>query len=99
MSSRLFSVLLLQSALAWLVQGTIYITKPFPGSSCSGGKPCTVEWLDDGVVPLLSDIDACHVALYNGNQVLIQQISPVVVSAQHALDFTPDPKAGPNSSE
>ncbi|KAI0685920.1 hypothetical protein C8T65DRAFT_678240 [Cerioporus squamosus] len=98
MNSRLFSVLLLQSALALLVQGTIYITKPLPGSTCSGGKSCTVEWLDDGVVPLLSDIRTCHVALYNGNQVLIQQISPVDVSAQHALTFTPDPNAGPNSS-
>ncbi|RPD76202.1 hypothetical protein L226DRAFT_559951 [Lentinus tigrinus ALCF2SS1-7] len=98
MNSRLFSMLLLQIAFAFLVQGTIYITKPLPGSTCSGGKSCTVEWLDDGVVPLLSDIRACHVALYNGNQVLIQQINPVDVSVQHALTFTPDPKAGPSSS-
>ena len=31
-------------------------------------------------------------------QKLVQQINPVDVSAQHGLQFTPDPKAGPDSS-
>ncbi|KAI0753318.1 hypothetical protein C8Q80DRAFT_506756 [Daedaleopsis nitida] len=69
MNSRFLSVLLLQSIFAFVVRATIYITKPLPGTTCSGGKSCTVEWLDDGVQPLLADIRACHVALYNGDQV------------------------------
>ncbi|KAI0767250.1 hypothetical protein C8Q74DRAFT_1279174 [Fomes fomentarius] len=97
MTSRILSVLLLQSLFALVVRATIYITKPLPGSTCSGGNSCTVEWLDDGVQPLLTEISACHVGLYNGNGVLIQRIDPVDVSAQHALKFTPDPQAGPNS--
>ncbi|KAM5536821.1 hypothetical protein V8D89_009539 [Ganoderma adspersum] len=98
MNAKIFSLLLLQTIFAFLVQATLYITSPLPATVCTGGKPCTVEWFDDGVSPLLADIGACHVALYNGEQKLIQQINPVDVSAQHGLQFTPDPKAGPNSS-
>ncbi|KAI1792423.1 hypothetical protein LXA43DRAFT_341238 [Ganoderma leucocontextum] len=98
MNAKIFSLLLLQTVFAFLVQATLYITSPLPATVCSGGKACTVEWFDDGVSPLLADIGACHVALYNGEQKLVQQINPVDVSAQHGLQFTPDPTAGPDSS-
>ncbi|PIL29181.1 hypothetical protein GSI_09230 [Ganoderma sinense ZZ0214-1] len=98
MNAKMFSLLLLQTVFAFLVQATLYITAPLPATVCTGGKACTVEWVDDGVSPLLADIGACHVALYNGEEKLIQQLDPVDVSAQHGLQFTPDPKAGPDSS-
>ena len=47
------------------------LTTPITGSTCHGGQECKVEWLDDGVVPLLSSIGACHVGLYNGAAVCI----------------------------
>ncbi|KAI0705473.1 hypothetical protein C8Q76DRAFT_630707 [Earliella scabrosa] len=99
MNHRILSVLLLQSIFALVVRATVYIIQPQSGATCSGGQPCSVEWLDDGVQPLLTNIRACHVALYNGDRRLIQRINPVDVSAQHALTFTPDPAAGPNSGE
>ncbi|KAI0356992.1 hypothetical protein OH77DRAFT_1399908 [Trametes cingulata] len=97
MHAGLFAVLLLQSLFALSVQATLYVTQPRAAATCSGGKPCTVEWLDDGSVPLLAQIGPCYVALYNGDHVLVQQISPVDISAVHSLQFTPDPNAGPNS--
>ncbi|KAI0922864.1 hypothetical protein AcW1_002586 [Taiwanofungus camphoratus] len=79
------------------VQATIYVTQPKTGSTCYGGQPCTVSWLDDGEQPLLNEIGPCFVGLYDGNDVLVQQIEPADVSAVHSLQFTPDPNAGPNS--
>ncbi|EIW53471.1 uncharacterized protein TRAVEDRAFT_133973 [Trametes versicolor FP-101664 SS1] len=97
MHAVFFSVLLLQSFFALLVQATLYVTQPTAGSTCSGGKPCTVQWLDDGTAPLLSQVGPCYVGLYNGNNVLVQQIVPVDISSVHSLQFTPDSNAGPNS--
>ncbi|KAL6307000.1 hypothetical protein BKA93DRAFT_728588, partial [Sparassis latifolia] len=74
------------------------VTEPTTGSTYSGGQAITVSWLDNGEQPLLSDIGACNIALYNGNDVLIQQIQPVDVSTVHSLIFAPDPNAGPDSS-
>ncbi|KAH9848623.1 hypothetical protein C2E23DRAFT_738885 [Lenzites betulinus] len=93
-----FAAVLLQGLFVSSVQATLYVTQPRAASSCSGGKPCTVEWLDDGTAPFLSQIGPCSVGLYNGAHVLVQQIAPVDISAVHSLQFTPDPHAGPNSS-
>ncbi|KAI0725082.1 hypothetical protein C8Q72DRAFT_854465 [Fomitopsis betulina] len=79
------------------VSATLYVNNPVATSICYGEQPCTVTWLDDGQAPLLSDIGACYVGLYNGNGTLIQQIEPVNVANVHSLTFTPDPAAGPNS--
>ncbi|TFY63729.1 hypothetical protein EVG20_g6196 [Dentipellis fragilis] len=81
-----------QGALA-----SLYVINPSTTSVCHGGQPCTVDWLDDGELPLLSTIGACTVGLYTGNMQLVQQIAPVDVSAGHTLTFTPNPEAGPNS--
>ncbi|KAI8989110.1 hypothetical protein BD414DRAFT_415056 [Trametes punicea] len=99
MHGTILAALLFQSFFALLVQATLYVIEPTAGFTCSGGKPCTVEWLDDGTAPLLSQIGPCQVALYNGDHVLVQQIEPVDVSVVHSLTFTPDPKAGPDSDE
>ncbi|KAI0696532.1 hypothetical protein BC835DRAFT_860437 [Cytidiella melzeri] len=74
------------------VLGTLYST------TCSGGKPCSVDWLDNGESPTLSTIGPCYVGLYHGNGVLVQQIEPVDVANVHSLTFTPDSAAGPNSN-
>ncbi|KAF9788055.1 hypothetical protein BJ322DRAFT_602236 [Thelephora terrestris] len=75
----------------------LYVNDPPTGRVCSGGQPCTISWVDDGVAPLLDAIKICYVALYNGNQILIQEITPVDVSTARSLTFTPSPNAGPNS--
>ncbi|KAH9064535.1 hypothetical protein EDB87DRAFT_1556292, partial [Lactarius vividus] len=74
------------------------VINPTTRSVCHGGKPCLVQWLDDGQNPLLETMGPCRVALFSGNEKLIQQIEPVDVSTSHSLTFTPSPKAGPNSS-
>ncbi|KAH8101680.1 hypothetical protein BXZ70DRAFT_1063742 [Cristinia sonorae] len=80
-----------------LVQATIYVTSPREGSSCTGGSRCSIQWLDNGVAPFLSDIGPCRVGLYNGQGRLVEQIDDVDVGATHAIVFVPDPNAGPNS--
>ncbi|KAF8273585.1 hypothetical protein EI94DRAFT_1563548, partial [Lactarius quietus] len=74
------------------------VINPTTQTVCHGGEPCPVEWLDDGQNPLLITMGPCYVALYSGNEELIQQIDPVDVSTSHSLIFTPSPNAGPNSS-
>ncbi|KAH9974377.1 hypothetical protein BGW80DRAFT_178610 [Lactifluus volemus] len=87
-------------ALAYLqaVFGALYVVEPNAQTVCHGGEPCVVQWLDDGVKPLLADMGPCYVALFSGNQRLIQQIEPIDVSTNHSLTFTPNRIAGPNSN-
>jgi len=94
--ARLFFALLFLNAVS--VYGSLYVINPLSGSTCHGSQPCTVDWLDDGTEPLLSSIGACTVGLYTGQEKLVQTITPVDVSSTHSLQFTPDPKAGPNSN-
>ncbi|KAH9929047.1 uncharacterized protein BXZ73DRAFT_48269 [Epithele typhae] len=97
MLCNVLSFLLIQAVFALLARADLYLTSPLPDTTCTGGKTCTVNWVDDGVQPLIPVIGPCYVALYNGNMRLIQQIEPVDVSSQHSLDFTPDPNSGPDS--
>ena len=71
------------------------MTEPVVGTTCHGGKPCKIVWLDNGVVPLLAQIGPCHVALYHGVEQLVQQIDPVNVAMQHSLQFTVRPPPPP----
>ncbi|EAU84087.1 hypothetical protein CC1G_06949 [Coprinopsis cinerea okayama7 len=80
-----------------LVKAGLYVVEPFSGSTCHGGEPCTVTWLDDGRAPLLSAIGVVTVGLYTGDQQLVQRLKPVDVSAVRSLTFTPNPAAGPDS--
>ncbi|GJE86318.1 hypothetical protein PsYK624_023980 [Phanerochaete sordida] len=80
-----------------LAQATLFITSPGQGSTCHGGQPCLVEWVDDGEAPFVTTIGACYAGLYNGNGVLVQQIDPVNVAVVRSFQFTPDPAAGPDS--
>ncbi|KAI0772729.1 hypothetical protein BD413DRAFT_473948 [Trametes elegans] len=98
MHANLFLVFLFQAFFALIARANLYVIQPRAGSTCTGGQPCTVEWLDDGSVPLLSQIGPCYVALCYGEQVLVQQIAPVDLSSVHSLQFTPDPHAGPNAN-
>ncbi|KAL0946226.1 hypothetical protein HGRIS_012485 [Hohenbuehelia grisea] len=83
--------------LAANVNAELYVVDPTSGSTCRGGEDCTVTWLDDGTSPLLTAIGPCNVGLYTGNQQLVQQLGPVVVSSSRSLTFKVNPKAGPNS--
>ncbi|KAI0088270.1 hypothetical protein BDY19DRAFT_189303 [Irpex rosettiformis] len=85
--------------LPYCAMGNLYITHPLTSTTCTGGKQCEVDWVDDGTAPFVSDIGPCYVGLYNGNGVLVQQIEPVDVASVHSLTFTPDSKAGPISSK
>ncbi|KAH9829578.1 uncharacterized protein C8Q71DRAFT_789964 [Rhodofomes roseus] len=92
------AALLVFVACLTTASASIYVNNPTSTAVCYGGQPCTVTWLDDGQTPLLSEIGACYVGLYNGNRDLIQQIDPVNVASQHSFTFTPDATAGPDSS-
>ncbi|CAL1709696.1 unnamed protein product [Somion occarium] len=80
------------------VRATIFVTAPLKDSECFGGQPCTVQWVDNGVIPLLSNIGPCYVGLYNGDQVLVQQIEPVDIAITLSLSFIPNQQAGPDSN-
>ncbi|KAF8814426.1 hypothetical protein BYT27DRAFT_7082292 [Phlegmacium glaucopus] len=82
--------------LAAFVNAALFIFEPSQGSTCQGGQPCTVTWLDDGEKPLLSAIGVSTVGLYMGMQQLVQTIAPVDVANTHSITFTPLPDAGPN---
>ncbi|KAH9990206.1 hypothetical protein BJV74DRAFT_443849 [Russula compacta] len=84
-------------AFSRTVFSALYVVSPTAQTVCHGGQPCAVQWLDDGEEPLLTAMGPCYVALYTGNEMLIQQIEPVDVSINHSLTFTPSPDAGSNS--
>ncbi|KAI9567701.1 hypothetical protein HD554DRAFT_936096 [Boletus coccyginus] len=82
--------------LAATVHASIYVTNPVQSSSCTGGQPCEVDWVDNGAAPLVSQIGVCEVGLYTGEYVLAQSLPSVDVSSTSSLTFTVDPAAGPN---
>ncbi|KAJ3767315.1 hypothetical protein FB446DRAFT_755283 [Lentinula raphanica] len=81
-----------------VVRAAIYVVQPLAGSTCSGGSPCTVQWLDDGTSPVNSEIGVSTCGLYTGNMQLVQTITPVDVANTQSLTFTPIPNAGPDAS-
>ncbi|KAG5723896.1 hypothetical protein E4T56_gene9821 [Termitomyces sp. T112] len=83
--------------LALLVDAGIYVIKPEANSTCHGGQRCTIQWLDDGIRPLLAAAGVCTFGLYTGTMQLVQTIPPVDVSATRSISFKPIPAAGPNS--
>ncbi|KAG6856627.1 hypothetical protein H0H87_002377 [Tephrocybe sp. NHM501043] len=83
--------------LALLVDAGIYVLKPEAHSTCHGGQTCTIEWLDDGIHPLLSAAGFCNFGLYTGDLKLVQAISSTDVSQTRSISFKPNPAAGPNS--
>ncbi|KAF5384105.1 hypothetical protein D9615_003345 [Tricholomella constricta] len=82
---------------ALLADAGVYVLKPEARSKCHGGKACTIEWLDDGIQPLLSAAGLCTFGLYTGKQKLVQALPPADVSLIHSVTFKPNPAAGPNS--
>ncbi|PPQ74352.1 hypothetical protein CVT24_000663 [Panaeolus cyanescens] len=83
--------------LAQLVSAGLFILEPTAGSTCTGGQPCTITWVDDGTFPVLSSIGVATVGLFTGKQQLVQSITPVDVTKTRTVTFTPNPAAGPNS--
>ncbi|KAF8622399.1 hypothetical protein AX15_007051 [Amanita polypyramis BW_CC] len=90
-------ILFVALSAALLARAEIYVTEPASGSTCHGGKSCTVQWLDDGNTPLLSSVGLCTVGLYTNHLQLVQALAYVNVSETHSFTFTPIPSAGPNS--
>ncbi|KAG6808117.1 hypothetical protein H0H92_005324 [Tricholoma furcatifolium] len=74
--------------LAQLAKAGIFVLKPEADSTCHGGQPCTIEWIDDGVAPLLSAAGVCTFGLYTGHMQLVQAIAPTDVSKTHSVTFT-----------
>ncbi|KAF9045306.1 hypothetical protein BJ165DRAFT_1528193 [Panaeolus papilionaceus] len=83
--------------LAQIVSAGLFILQPSEASTCTGGQPCTITWIEDGVSPLLTDVGVSTIGLYTGKQQLVQTISPVDVTKTRTISFTPNPAAGPNS--
>ncbi|KAG1803869.1 uncharacterized protein HD556DRAFT_1330718 [Suillus plorans] len=96
-SKTLVSLALLVSRLAF-VQAGVYVTSPVQSTVCQAGQPCSVEWVDDGQSPLLSDIGECTVGLYNGEMVLTQSLPSVNVASAHSFTFTPSPSTSDDGS-
>ncbi|KAF8452659.1 hypothetical protein L210DRAFT_3639144 [Boletus edulis BED1] len=92
----MYSIVSLVLLLASVVHASVYVTNPVQSSSCSGGQACTVQWVDNGQAPLLSDIGECDVALYYGNYMMVQSLPSVNVATTSSFTFTPNPSAGPN---
>ncbi|KAF5313435.1 hypothetical protein D9611_008486 [Ephemerocybe angulata] len=99
MSPNLFHLvtLFLAFSLFSLANAALYVVTPRDQSTCRGGEPCTVTWLDDGRAPLLTAIGVSTIGLYTGQKKIVQTLPPVDVSANLSFVFTPDPDAGPNS--
>ncbi|KAI0267312.1 hypothetical protein BC834DRAFT_870772 [Gloeopeniophorella convolvens] len=96
--ARCFATATLVVACSSRALGALYVIAPTLQTVCRSGQACDVQWLDDGQEPLLPNMGPCNVALYAGNEKLVQQINPVDVSTTHSLTFTPNAKAGPNSN-
>ncbi|KAF7297126.1 hypothetical protein MIND_00945500 [Mycena indigotica] len=90
--------ILLALQLAPTCWAGLYFLQPASGSSCTGGSPCTVSWLDDGNRPLLPSIGVVTAGLYTGKMQLVQTLPPVDTSNVLSYQFTPIPEAGPNSN-
>ncbi|KAF7300283.1 hypothetical protein MKEN_01352400 [Mycena kentingensis (nom. inval.)] len=88
---------LLALEYATLARASLYFLQPARGSSCTGGSPCTVRWLDDGNAPLLNAVGVVTAALYTGKMQLVQTLQPVDTANVLSYQFTPIPEAGPNS--
>ncbi|KAG2076240.1 hypothetical protein BDR04DRAFT_1004114 [Suillus decipiens] len=84
----LISLALLVSTRLALVQASVYVTNPVQSTVCNGGQSCSVEWVDNGESPLLSDIGECTVGLYNGEMVLVQSLTSVNVANTNSFTFT-----------
>ncbi|KAJ6591180.1 hypothetical protein DFH09DRAFT_195705 [Mycena vulgaris] len=82
---------------ALLVNAGVFFIEPASRSTCTGGTPCTLEWLDDGIPPFLNQIGVVTAGLFHGEQELVQTIQPLDVSTVHSVQFTPNAQAGPNS--
>ncbi|KAG5340236.1 hypothetical protein C0989_002468 [Termitomyces sp. Mn162] len=63
------------------------VIKPEANSTCHGGQRCTIQWLDDGIRPLLAAAGVCTFGLYTGTMQLVQTIPPVDVSATRSISF------------
>ena len=81
----------------------VQTTSPTESTTFTGGQQATISWQDDGKTPSLASFGLASVSIYVGNalqQTSLQTIVPSVnVSTTASIQFTPDPKIGPNSAE
>lgn len=80
------------------VKAGLYVIKPSQGETCHANEDCTVQWLDDGKKPLVTELGVTTVGLYTANQQLVQSIDPVDVSKAQSFTFKPIPDVGPDSN-
>lgn len=95
-----FAVVLALSATAL---AKVFITEPVASTTWQAGEPQTVSWNDDGTTPSLESFGPAKISIYVGNaqqQTLLQAITPSLdVSTAGSVEFTPDPKIGPNGNQ
>ncbi|KAJ7594263.1 hypothetical protein C8J56DRAFT_926316 [Mycena floridula] len=90
-------------SLASSACANVFITSPVATSSFSASSQNVISWNDDLKLPALSSFGPASIGLYAGNaqqQTLLSTISASTdVSTVNSIPFTPDPNAGPSSSE
>jgi len=89
-------------ALSAVALGKVFIIEPVATTTWTAGEPQTVSWQDDGTAPSLAQFGPAKISIYVGSaqqQTLLQAITPSLdVSQAGSVEFTPDPKIGPNSN-
>jgi len=97
---RLTAVVLALSASAL---ATLFPTAPVAATVWQAGMPQTISWQEstDGQAPHLKDFGPALISIYVGNaqqQTKLQPITTIDVSTTGQIQFTPDPKIGPNGA-
>jgi len=102
MVSVSFVSLIGSCALFSNVLATVFMTSPTAQTTCTGGKPCTISWQDDGKAPNLQAFGPSSIGIWVGSvqsQTEIQHIQDNVnVATTAAVQFTVNPTIGPNSN-
>jgi len=90
-------------ALSAVALGKVFIIEPVATTSWAAGSPQTISWQDDGTAPTLEAFGPAKISIYVGSQqqqTLLQAITPSLdVSKAGSVEFTPDPKIGPNGKD
>jgi len=99
----MFSKALVFHSLISVAFATVYVTAPVATTTYQAGQSAQVTWMENNVPPLLADFGLSKISIYVGNsrqQTSLQLLNPSIdVSKATSINFTPDPKIGPDGSE
>ncbi|KAH8080137.1 hypothetical protein HD553DRAFT_276406 [Filobasidium floriforme] len=96
-SSSIFGLFLAGKVLAG-----IYVTNPVADTVVQSGQTLTINWVDDGVYPLLGNIGPSSIALFTGStfqQSWLANIAEEIdVSKVGTVNWAVDPNVGPSGN-